>query len=158
MSNKIDLNKFDVTVTRCVFLGGQIIGIGTYPAPVQKVLLDYALSQIEEADPLAYLSKNGDRVSPFVVMDDVDDFDGGSDDDFESMFKSSDEFGSMSDKKQSDYIKTVKEAPDGLSEEESAAYDEVLYQNLIEYKGVAKAKTLKVIEEVLSMYEDESGE
>lgn len=170
MSKKeIDLNQYDVTVAGSIWLGGRIIGVGTYKPPVLPDLVEFAKTQVEEQKPLAYFSINGDKVNPFVVLDDLDipggngkGNDGEGDDesgkknelDIESMFKSADEFGEMSDKKQVEYIGSVKDAPDELSEADAEEYDKVLFNVLNAYKAKAKTKALVEIESVLALYED----
>lgn len=170
MSKKeIDLNQYDVTVAGSIWLGGRIIGVGTYKPPVLSDLVEFAKTQVEEQKPLAYFSINGDKVNPFVVLDDLDipggngngnngEGNGGGSGknelDIESMFKSADEFGEMSDKNQVGYISSVKDAPDELSEADAEEYDKVLFNVLNAYKAKAKTKALVEIESVLALYED----
>lgn len=67
MSKKeIDLNQYDVTVAGSIWLGGRIIGVGTYKPPVLPDLVEFAKTQVEEQKPLAYFSINGDKVNPLL--------------------------------------------------------------------------------------------
>lgn len=165
---KIDLNQYDVTVAQGIWLGGRIIGVGTYKHPILPELVEFAKTQVEETKPLAYFSLDGDKVNPFLVLedlkippkDDEDDYedDGDGDDgqderDIESMFKSADEFKNLSDKKQVEYIGSIKDAPTEFTEAEAEEYDKVLFKKLTGYKAVAKAKALVEVESVLALYE-----
>lgn len=160
MSKEIDLSQYDVTVASGIWLNSRIIGVGTYKAPVAKELVEFAKTQIEERHPMAYFSLNGDRINPFLLMEDLDipsENEGNNEEvgvaDIESMFKSAKEFGSLSDKVQCEYIGSIKEAPAELDEAEAEEYDKVLYSNLTAYKKVSKKKALVEIESVLALYE-----
>lgn len=159
MAKEIDLSQYDVTVASGIWLNSRIIGVGTYKAPVAKELVEFAKTQIEERRPMAYFSLNGDRINPYLLMEDLEIPDEVAKEnesqvvDIESMFKSAKEFGSLSDKVQCEYINSIKEAPVELDESEAEEYDKVLYSNLTAYKEVGKKKALVEIESVLALYE-----
>lgn len=161
MAKEIDLSQYDVTVASGIWLNSRIFGVGTYKAPVVKELVEFAKTQIEERRPMAYFSLNGDKINPYLLMEDLDvpdeDESSSEDDkkeiDVESMFKSAEEFGSLNDKKQCEYINSIKETPSELNENEADEYDKVLYSNLTAYKKVGKKKALVEIESVLALYE-----
>lgn len=152
---EIDLSKYDVTVVSGILLSSRIFGVGTYRAPVDSTLLNFAKTQVEEKSPKAYFSLDGDRVNPFLLMEDLEiPHDEPSNvDDISSMFKSVDEFGSMSDKSQVAYINSIKDIPSDLNEESADEYDKELYNQLVAYKEVSKKKALVEVESVLALYE-----
>ena len=151
----IDLSKYDVTVVSGFWLSSRIFGVGTYRAPVSNDLLEFTKTQIEEKSPLAYFSLNGDRVNPFLLVEDLDipDDDTSSANDVSYMFKSVDEFGSMSDKNQVAYIQSIKDTPSDLNDDSAEEYDKELYNQLLAYKEVSKKKAMVEVESVLSLYE-----
>lgn len=161
---KIDLSQYDVTVAQGIWLGGRIIGVGTYRTPnIVPELVEFAKTQVEEPKPLAYFSLDGDKVNPFLVLENLEipddgtgkeNKDGNGELDIESMFKSADEFSSLSDKNQTKYIGDIKDAPTEFSEDESEEYDKVLFNKLTDYKAVAKTKALVEIESVLALYDE----
>lgn len=163
MIKDIDLSQYDVTVVGGIWLNSRIIGVGVYKKPVPNDLIEFAKTQIEERNPKAYFSLNGDKVNPYLTIDDLDIPDDVSEDenknsdmvvDIESMFKSADDFGSISDKFQVEYINSIKDTPAELIESGHAEdYDKVLYSMLNEYKKVAKRRSSVEIESVLSLYE-----
>lgn len=163
---KIDLSQYDVTVAQGIWLGGRIIGVGTYKTPnIIPELVEFAKTQVEEPKPLAYFSLDGDKVNPFLVLENLEipddkdgkenkDENGNGELDIESMFKSTDEFSNLSDKNQTKYIGDIKDAPTEFSEDESEEYDKVLFSKLTDYKAVAKTKALVEIESVLALYDE----